>query len=694
MVDLAFAIGARVLQKVVDIAIGTAGSELDRSVVGPYLTQTPHEDLRSIVRSAWVNTLEQTVAAFQGLPQYQSLSQSARSEVADVIGWLKTEPTFDQIFGIVGSSGARSTSTNLQFVMSASDDKLNQQIINNLDGLPAWRDFAAPEVGPSVTILKDLLLRNVVDSLTHNFLLGVGKDSAASRIFVIQFLEHIHADASTILPRLRDELDRVSSDISSDLAVNREEWRRNREELARLQSIVADGISRVSAVFQELQPLAIGPASLISLLRSEWGDSSRIAIETSSLSHTNMLVQTDNFALGIRLFRTTGFPVRIRTEDIIRLLSSNTPTILMWWTEPFDGLYWADVVRHSLRINGLLSRRDTYLELGVDIQRVSEHDVPSVETFVNRVNGISRMWRAIQDQAGSAWISNLDFPISFLQVVHDPDVALFMPFSWRLIRKLHDHPDSASGSTSDVLQGMTRVGRLALRSPEMATAALMKQFGIPPGDNDFVKLIEPMIRDWVATIDTNRRLGMNRILLGFDRLIGVLSYQKPGDVVFPARFTAEESYPMGRLVQLLSPEVMSESLVRMVENDNHPDVIQFSAYYLGILNLPRHDTELRRLLKQLERRLESTPQWRAAHRQLKYAIAQMGDEQTQADFVRGFHDPAFGNYEAKYNNDYYGGDSAAMQRRFETRLESGGMHTDENVIAILRAIYDQIRHAN
>jgi hypothetical protein len=276
-------------------------------------------------------------------------------------------------------------------------------------------------------------------------------------------------------------------------------------------------------------------------------------------------------------------------------------------------------------------------------------------------------------------------------VIKDPDLVLFLPLSRRLVDILSDYTDTPK---SRIPALVLRAAKLLIISPEVAILELFRACSISEHDLEAKARVKVCFLEWRDRIPIDRQVAMAQTLWALNQLLSMISYRDHSDIQFPS-FSAIHAYPLGRVVNLVSPAVLVDPLSRILELDLRPQVLQYAAYCLGILPLrssakPWERTrELHSALRQ--RKTQIGKRWRLADRQLLYCQAQQGGEQAHAEFLSKLGDPEVGRFEAEYNTAYYGGDHNLIRDRFERRLDEG-VRTDDNVRAILLQIYDYIRN--
>jgi hypothetical protein len=159
-------------------------------------------------------------------------------------------------------------------------------------------------------------------------------------------------------------------------------------------------------------------------------------------------------------------------------------------------------------------------------------------------------------------------------------------------------------------------------------------------------------------------------------------------------FLSNNTYPVGNLLGLLPYNLLLDPLLNILERENDYNALQYAAYCIGLLNIPRASEiwrEVRdRRLRLHRRKSKIGRRWPLADRQLLYSEAQLGSDRARLEHDRKLRTEDVKQFEAAYNYVYYQGNRKLMEYRFERRIDEG-LRADQNVREILLRIYDETR---
>ena len=257
---------------------------------------------------------------------------------------------------------------------------------------------------------------------------------------------------------------------------------------------------------------------------------------------------------------------------------------------------------------------------------------------------------------------------------------------------LDEYMGNRSGGRAHIARAVLRAVRKATGSPLDAASRLIRELNLPARDRDIVIPLRTCLTQWSDRIPPNRKSAVHQSLWAFDKLLCLLTYEKPGDVALPS-FASKHTYPIGRLVNLLPWNAVADSLLRVLKRDNDPQVLLHVAWCFGILNYPVRSEPwepIREMRHTLHKRKATVGvMWPVVDRQLLYTEAQLGSAQAHEQFLRMLSRSEGASFDAAYNYAYYDGNALLIQDRFERRLEEG-VRTDLNIRAMLAVIYDHL----
>lgn len=362
------------------------------------------------------------------------------------------------------------------------------------------------------------------------------------------------------------------------------------------------------------------------------------------------------------------------------------PTVPLWWDDEKRIAYWADPVKFLLRTGGMSARANAKFNERRDLRLLDARDQGSRDRFVKRIRDLCLIWPHMRSVAG-LWLANVEFPVNFVDVVENPEILMYLPSSSRLVALLSQF---SAAPRSGISQDVLLAARLALSSPQEATKRLLHKYGVR--DPQIYEYVENCFLDWCERIPAHRRWAVAQTLWGYDRILAIAGYQRPGDLHF-RRFSASRTYPIGNLVSLFPSSLFLEPLSRMLTQDNDRRVLQFAAWCTGIMNHPVHSEygrDINKLRLALPSRAEKIGEgWPLVDRQLLYTEVQLGGDEARSEFLRKLSIGGVGEFEAAYNLAYYEGDRDLIRYRFERRLHEG-FKTDRNVSQIISGIYHHI----
>jgi hypothetical protein len=385
--------------------------------------------------------------------------------------------------------------------------------------------------------------------------------------------------------------------------------------------------------------------------------------------------------------------LRVDTQHLDDWLESHTLTVIMWWDERSQQCYWADPVRFLFRTGGLRHRKTAKFSLGEDLVLLDPNEASSRSYFVNWVASFAKNWPDIQRVP--RLLLDEEYPLTLPAAAREPELVSFLPVSSSLLKLVRHDLKLTEPQIASHLGAVFRAGAEALRSPTAAAHRFLSTITTTPASPDIVQAVARLLKDWAAKVRREDRAGVGNALLGFDTAVSLLITpdlaRRP-----PAAFRAANTYPFGRILNLLPLDDVLGSLERLLMQENDATALQYGSYALGIINYPRRSVETVLRIAQAarerlaKRKAQIGRKWRVADRQLLYTQAQLGSEEARQEFLRALGDADRLAFEAAYNWAYYAGNMGLIRHRFEDRLDVG-VPSDEHVRDILVRIYDGIR---
>jgi hypothetical protein len=374
----------------------------------------------------------------------------------------------------------------------------------------------------------------------------------------------------------------------------------------------------------------------------------------------------------------------LRADYFREWLKIDTPTIPMWGNDKKREVYWANPLKCLLRTGGLVRTRGIGPRENVTFDKDEDLRILNRDSrgeFVRRLRELSAVWFHMDKNQ-----DNSEFPAKFANAIEDPEILRCFPVNTRLIGLLRSYGTKTRPDIKDVL----RVVRGSLGSLDGAARKLLRMYDIPEGEREFLRQVTAKLQAWRQRIPTGKSRITAKTLWAFDQLLSIVGYCQQGDLKFPAAFSSDSTYPIGKLVGLLPASLLTEPLLAILASDNDYNVLQHAAWCIGIINHPSGSNvwcEVREqrewLRKSQKRKSEIGENWALVDRQLLYAGVQLGDAEVSYEYIERFKKDGVGQFEAVYNHLYYGGDQDLIKDRFERRLDEGGLRTDQNVFELL-----------
>lgn len=369
----------------------------------------------------------------------------------------------------------------------------------------------------------------------------------------------------------------------------------------------------------------------------------------------------------------------------------NAPMLMipMWWHEDVRSAQWFNWPRYLIRAGGLNALAHSSVDPTPDFHRFDTRNTGSVENFFQWVQTLSSIWPEDHGQSSHIWLADPILPVTLLDLLQDPDILCFLPISAELKRTLDAHVAERAPGPKQLVGDLFRAGAAAMKSPMSAATSLADRYDVAVNDLETRSRLTEQLSHWAQNVDAQKRAELATALRAFDWVMGLLSYQKRGDLHVPA-FTFASARPFSTLVGLLPIERTIDPLIKVLSTARDPNLIFHVLYCLGLLNYPtRNDIWI--LLRQTRLRMrarkeEYGPMWRALDREFLYIEGQLGSDQAIAEYLRLLKDKDGTHFEIAFNIQYYRGNTERVIRSLEDKLDDSGRPD-----RILRPVWDLVR---
>lgn len=377
----------------------------------------------------------------------------------------------------------------------------------------------------------------------------------------------------------------------------------------------------------------------------------------------------------------------LETAQMLRWLDSAVLVVPLWWNESHRAIYWTDLSRYLF--SGLLAHRTKILRCQSDLYRLDTRDDATVKTFFQWVSKWSKSWPKLYFQSKNDWLLDRQFPSTFLDVVRQPDVLQVLPLDTDLVTQLESVGNQERGWHQIVLD-LISAGTHARFSPERAIEKLLNQYGVIRQESRVQ--IAGEFFSWLERLGADREPDAAQTLRALNDLFSLLSYEKSGLLRLPP-FASIYTFPLGRLIRLLPPDVVVEPLCAILAQHNDPDALCHAAYHLGTLNIPWNDHNWKEMHKLRQKAFErrdaiGEKQWPLVDRQLLFTETQLGGGPANARYIRALEDNDALYFELTYIFRYYSGNHQLILRQVEQRLGER-RRTDHFVNNVLQTIYNR-----
>ncbi len=403
-------------------------------------------------------------------------------------------------------------------------------------------------------------------------------------------------------------------------------------------------------------------------------------------SNIEVTLHEDSVHIIVQPMAMNGNNLHLQTVQMLNWLDSPVLVVPIWWNESHRAIYWTDLSRYLF--SGLLTRGTKMLYRQSDLHRLDTRDVATVKEFFQWVSIWSKAWPKLYFQSKNDWLLDIRFPAAFLDVVRQPDILQLLPLNTQLVTLL-ENVGNQERDRHQIIMDIISAGTQAQSSPEHAIEKLLNQYGVIRQESRLQIVRE--FSYWLEQIAADREPNIARTLRALNHLFSLLSYEKSGLLRLPP-FASIYTFPLGRLVSLLPPDIAVEPLRAILNQHNDPDVLRHAAYNLGSLNIPLNDhiwKDMHKLRQKVfaRRAAIGEKQWPLVDRQLLYTEAQLGGGEANAQFIRALRDNDALHFELAYNFMYYGGNRQLIQRQIEHRLGER-RRTDRFVDNILQTGYN------
>lgn len=376
-------------------------------------------------------------------------------------------------------------------------------------------------------------------------------------------------------------------------------------------------------------------------------------------------------------------------------LTARTVTVPIWWDDVNRKAYWVDLLRYMIRTGGTLTRSSAAFNQQLDLNELNADDRASKESFLAWVTNRCSVWPRMHIEPNIGLQLNPEFPVGLIDIVREPDILSFLPVNSKVIHTLEQYLGQIPGHATLVTSDILKAGQTSVISPTIAATELARKYRIPQGDHEVINRLATQLAAWANAVDDTRKNQSAKVLWAFDKVLSITSYKNEGDVILPS-FTSEYTYPIGRLVNIVPPEFLLESLEKILTRDRNFQVLLHASYYLGLLNYPRSTkvwSRVRAIRQSFQNRGTTVgPMNPAVQRQLLYTEAQTGCEEAKDKFISALKNPGAAQFDAAFNYHYYGGNAATIKTRFERKLDQSFGHS-QFVREIVSLIYQRLSTA-